>query len=431
MGGFSGAVLVAREGRVILRKGYGFSDVERRVPFTPATQHLVASVSKMFTAMAALELRDAGRLDLDAPISTYLPDAPAAWDSITSRHLIHHTSGIPDYEERLEIGSEKYFAFMTRPEASREIYEQAKRDTLEFEPGTKFHYSNSAYIVLSHVIERAAGRPFADVVRTQLLEPAGMKSSGVNGVGKPPAHLAVGYTHRSFGWDTVLAGLTLDSGHLRRVPKLPLLPPEGDAWLYSTVDDLYRWSQVMDGGKLIEPSEVAEAFTPGLGDYGAGWFISAQALGRRRVRHNGILPGYVCDFVKFPDDRATIIIVSNLDRSRLQRIARDLSALLFGQPYDMPVRGKVVALTHEQTTALEGHYRMTDGKSLDVRKEPEFLTAAIKDQFTAGLIPLSPTRFYMPLSDGIATFELGADGRAARVNLHYSGEDHFGDRAAP
>lgn len=427
MGGFSGAILIQRDGRVVLRKGYGWADVDKRVPYTPQTQHEVASVSKMFTAMAALRLRDEGKLALSDPICRFFPDCPKAWANVTVDQLIHHTSGIPDYEERLGLGSEKYLAFMTRPEASHEILANAMKDTLEFEPGARFHYSNTGYIVLSHVVERAAGMPFETYVRKTLLIPAGMTNSGMLGARPAPARLANGYTHGDLGWERVLAGTPLTGGQLQRVPALPLTPPEGDAWLYTTVDDLARWSRVMDGGGFVPKRECDEAFTPELEHYAAGWFVG-EAYGMRRTRHNGSLPGYTTDFIKFPDAHVTILLFTNLDRTRLDRIARDVTAATFGRSFDLPIRGHVATLDSLQFARLTGTYRMSDGATLTIRKDPDLLAAAIPDRYVAGLIPLSPTEFYMPLGDGRTTFTLGADGRAERVNLRYGGDDHVAER---
>lgn len=183
----------------------------------------------------------------------------------------------------------------------------------------------------------------------------------------------------------------------------------------------------MDGSRLAPAAEVAEIFTPGLGSYGYGWFVGT-AFDRRRVRHNGILPGYVSDFIKFPDDKTTIIIFSNLDRGPLNHIARDLTSILLGKPYDMPVRGKVVTLTEQQIAALVGEYQTADGKTLTIRKTPEYLLAEIKGRYTAGLIPLSPTEFYFPLADGKAIFTFNQAGKVVRVNMRYSGEDHIAER---
>lgn len=115
----------------------------------------------------------------------------------------------------------------------------------------------------------------------------------------------------------------------------------------------------------------------------------------------------------------------------LDRIARDLTAIVFGRSFDMPIRARVVALDLSATARLVGDYRMSDGATLTVRNDPRFLVAEIKDRYVAGLVPLSPTEFYMPLGDGRTTFVLGADGRAERVNLRHGGEDHLGERIAP
>ena len=136
-------MLVAKGDTIILRKGYGFADVEKQRPYTPETQHEVASISKMFTAMAALKLRDQGKLRLQDPTCQYLEDCPDTWRAITVQHLMRHTSGISDYEEQLELGSDKYFGLMTQPSASARILENARTLALDFKPGEKFHYSNT------------------------------------------------------------------------------------------------------------------------------------------------------------------------------------------------------------------------------------------------------------------------------------------------
>ena len=282
--------------------------------------------------------------------------------------------------------------------------------------------------MLSYIIQKAAGRPFAEYVESEILKPARMTNSGVIDSTKLPANLAGGYTQDDLGWEKTLAGVSLTDGHLKRLPQLALTSPEGDAWLYSTVDDLYRWSEVMDGKneRLLTSADIKEILTPNADGYGYGWFVGT-GFDRRRYRHNGALPGYLTDFIKFPDDKVTIIIFSNM-RTRLSAIARDLSAIVLGTPYDMPVRGNVIKLTPEQTATLVGEYKMADGKILTVTNEPDYLTAKLQDRFTAGLIPLSPTEFYFPLGDGRAIFSLDTEGKPVKVNLRYSGEDHVAVR---
>ncbi|MDT7604836.1 MAG: hypothetical protein QOF61_2833 [Acidobacteriota bacterium] len=443
MGRFSGAVLVAKGDEIILRKGYGFADVERRIPYTPETRHQIASLTKMFTSMAALKLRDAGRLRLEDSICKYLKDCPAAWQPVTVQNLMRHESGIPDYEERLELGSDKYMEFMSRPNVTDAIVEDAKTRPLDFKPGEKFHYSNTGYIILGYVIAAAAHHPFAEVLNRMVLRPAGLKHTGVVGYGELPKNIANGYTFGEIGWEKMLPGYPLTAGHLkarvqlydRRLTKaeqLALTPASADGCLYSTLDDLLRWSRIMDGSKFVPGWEAAEVFKPGLDVYGYGWMTDTM-FERKRLRHTGALPGYTSQFSKFPADRVTIVIFSNLDRAPMARIVRDVTAIVFGKSYDLPVRGKLATLTAEQFAALVGDYKMADSRILKVYKEPDYpyLTAEIKQQYVAGLIPLSPTEFYFPLADGRAVFTLDATGKSARVNMRYAGEDHVAVRVAP
>ena len=128
--------------------------------------------------------------------------------------------------------------------------------------------------------------------------------------------------------------------------------------------------------------------------------------------------------MKFPDDGITLVVFCNVDRARLSAVVREVSAIVLGEPWDMPVSGTVATLAPAEYARLEGVYRMADGKTLTVTKEPDLLTARLEGRYTAGLVPLSPTRFYFPLGDGTATFSPGADGKAASVNVRYSAEDH-------
>ena len=152
VGKFSGAVLIARGEKILLRKGYGFANLEKRILFTPDTRHHVASISKMFTTMTVLKLRDRNVLKLEASICTYLEQCPKIWQAITVQNLLHHTSGTPDYEERLGLYSEAYLEFMTRRDATEKILIQARKDKLEFKPGTRFQYSNTGYMLLSSIV---------------------------------------------------------------------------------------------------------------------------------------------------------------------------------------------------------------------------------------------------------------------------------------
>jgi len=220
----------------------------------------------------------------------------------------------------------------------------------------------------------------------------------------------------------MLGGLALTDTAFQRVPELPLAPPAGDAGVYSTALDLARWSRALDRDPL-----ATRALTPGPFGYAAGWIVD-RAFNRTRQHHGGILPGALSSITRFPDDSLTIVVVTNQDRARIEKIVRDLSAIALGEPFDLPVRGTVATLSADDYARLEGSYDLGGGRTFVVKKGEDLLTVALAERFTAGLIPLGPTEFYFPLADGRATFTLDASGRAQAINLRYDGVDHAGTR---
>jgi D-alanyl-D-alanine carboxypeptidase len=301
-GKFSGALLLARDGVVLLRQGYGFANLAQQIPFTPETRHHVASISKMFTAMSVLKLRDQRRLKLHDSICSYLEDCPKIWRTIEIQHLIHHTSGISDYEEKLGLYSSAYLEFMTDENATATILLEARKQNLEFRPGTRFRYSNTGYVLLSSIVETVFGKPFNRAVHDLVLEPSGLKNTDMYEPGM--TGISSGYTK-----------------HWKPIPELALTPPAGDAALVSTLDDLYRWSQIMDARGF------AEVFKAGLGGYAMGWFVDRR-FDQKRYVHTGELPGYRTVMVKYPSKNMTILLFSNQDAAPMESLTREISELL-------------------------------------------------------------------------------------------------------
>jgi CubicO group peptidase (beta-lactamase class C family) len=312
------------------------------------------------------------------------------------------------------MSSEKYYALMNSPDAAAQIMRDAKVRPLDFTPGSQFKYSNTGYIALAHIIANASHTPFEDYM-IALLRRAGMNNS-VPITSPLPDDVAKGYTYGDIGWQKMLGGFSLTDGTLQAVPRVTLTKFAGEGFLVSSLEDLLHWTTHLTR-EMITPNELGYAY---------GW-IADSAFGRPRVQHNGILPGAVSQLVVFPEDSVVVIVFANVDRVRLRSVVRDLSAIALGKPFDMPVRGNVATASTAQFDALLGDYRMSAKDTLHVTYDGKMLAAEWPGRFTAGLIPLSPTEFYMPLADGRVTFTL-ENGKARAINMRWDAADHAGNR---
>jgi CubicO group peptidase (beta-lactamase class C family) len=258
-------------------------------PNTTRTRFRLASLTKMFTAMAIMQLAAQHKLDVDDSICAYLDDCPSAWRAIAIHHLLTHTSGIPTYTDFAD-----YDATQMQAATPSQLIARFRDLPLLFAPGTSYSYANSDYVLLGLIVERASGKTYAAFLREQIFEPLQMRDSGVEGSAGPTDGQAIGYESPG-------------------VPS-PALDPStlfaaGD--LYSTVEDLYRWDQALYTDRLLPRALLDTMFTPTLGGYGYGWQI-AQAGGPRTLRHPGRMDGFETYLARYPDDRLTVIVLSNL-----------------------------------------------------------------------------------------------------------------------
>lgn len=425
LGQFSGAVLVAREGTVLLRKGYGYANLEHLVPNTPDSRFEIASLTKAFTAFAVHDLARQEKLRLDEPFCTALEQCPDSWQTITLRQLLHHTSGIPDYENALDTGSAKDYDALMRDDAADAAIERARGRPLDFPPGTKFKYSNTAYLILGLIIERVSGAPYETYLRQRIFTPLGLASTAHIDRTRVQRARAEGYTHQAPLRDLV-GGIALTSEHLRRVPHLRQAAPQADGGLLSTIDDLHNWTGVFLGRGGVEAELVRELLTPNEpGRYAAGWFVSKR-FDRDRIHHNGVLPGMVSQIDIFPQSETVVIVLCNLDRARLSNIARDLALITFGMPYDVPRPHRVSTIDAGQAAEFLGRYKLSDGRLMTIGHDPKngWLEAAVKDQFIAGLLPEGDAVFYAPMWEGTITFTDGA------LVMRQTGVDIRGERVS-
>ncbi len=305
---FMGAVLVARDGQVLFETACGLANAEWDVPNTTDTRFRVGSVTKQFTAAAFMRLAEQGKLSLDDPVARHVEGLPAAWQGMTLRHLLNHTSGIPefsrlpDYADRrrgpleLDRSLARLFAF-----------------PLESAPGEKFNYSNSGYILLSHILERVTVRTFGDHLREEFFVPLGLTDTSVDSNGTIVPRRAAGYYR--------------PQGKLTNAPFINMDVPLGAGALRSTVRDLWRWTEALMGGQVISPASLAVMTTPGKGDYGLGIVIRTKD-GRRVIEHGGSIEGFTAHLRYYPETKTTIVVLANVNSPAPPTLADQLGELL-------------------------------------------------------------------------------------------------------
>ena len=424
LGQFSGAVLVAHEGKVLLRKGYGYANLELLVPNKPETKFEIASLTKAFTAFAVHDLARQEKLGLDAPMCAFFEPCPDAWKAITIAQLVHHTSGIPDYEEALDMGSDDYYKALMRDDSAKTAIEWARGKPLDFAPGSKFKYSNTGYLLLGFIIERVSGKSYEEYLRERIYSPLQMTSTMHIDRTLVQRDRADAYTHQAPLYD-VVAGFPLTSAHLRRVPPLRQLAPQADGGLLSTIDDLHKWAvAVLARRELLQPNEP--------GGYAFGWFIGKR-FDRTRYTHTGILPGMVSEIDLYPETNTIVIVLCNLDRVRFGNVTRDLTSIVFGRPYDVSRSHKATTIDGSRAARFLGDYKLADGRTMSITHDAKngWLQAEVKDQFTAGLLPESDLVFYAPMWENTLTFVPNADGTVSTLVMRQAGVDTRGERASP
>ncbi len=301
------ALAVVQEELICEMKGYGLANLEHDVLVTPDTVFELGSITKPFTAIAILHLVEQEKLSLDDKISSYLQDLPTSWSDITFRHLLTHTSGIPDYFAVIETSQ----SLLWQPHFTRnKIIEIVAELPLKFKPGELAEYSNTGFVLLGILIEQLVHQSYADFLKETLFEPLGMTAIRIN-------NDAVIIVNRAQGYQLEVnqePPLWSNRGYL-----YPTLWDNADGGLISSVTDLVKWRIALFNGNLLTQSSLTQMWTPtpmNSGkriDYGLGWSVwTVKALnGCKCVGHEGRRPGFSASFMHFVDKDLTIIILCN------------------------------------------------------------------------------------------------------------------------
>jgi CubicO group peptidase (beta-lactamase class C family) len=409
---FQGSVLTAKNGVVVLKQGVGLADISTNAANTPSTRFLIGSVAKAFTAAAILQLEEKGKLRLSDPIVKYLPEYPAKTGArITIHHLLSHTSGVPE-----AATSPQQLGDISKPKKPQDLMALFKDRQLDFEPGEKYQYSNSGYVILGAIIETVSGQSYYAYVQDQIIRPLGMKDSGYSEDYNERPGFARGYGEGRDG---------------RLIPAPYIHPSLGYAAgaLYSTVEDMLKWDQALSSEKILSRVSLDKMFRPVKDDYGYGWLIT-ETFGRKDIFHGGGTPGFSAWVERWPGEKMFVAVLANTAPAPAGEIGRSLAAILFGEKYEPPKTRRAVRPDPKALEAYVGVYRIDANNSRVVSREGDSLFVSRNNGRKFPIVPFAADEFFFPNDkgtflrftrdksgwvDGQVFHNLGVDEKAARA----------------
>jgi CubicO group peptidase (beta-lactamase class C family) len=405
---FMGAVLVARGNNKLLDKGYGFADLEWNVPDLPKTKFRLGSITKQFTAASILLLQERGKLNVNDPVKKHMPDAPAAWDKITIFNLLTHTSGIPSFTSFPDYASLEPF-----PTTAEQLVERFRDKPLDFQPGEKWSYSNSGYVLLGYLIEKITGESYAQFVQENIFKPLGMEDSGYD------SNTAI-IPDRASGYVSGPNGLA-NAGYIN------MTIPFSAGGLYSTTGDLLRWQQSLFSGKLLSPASLKEMTTPFKNDYAFGLRVH-RVNGHEVIDHGGGIEGFNTMLAYYPEDKLTVVVLGNVNGSAPQEIAEDLGTLARGGNVVLTSERKEVHIDPKLFDRYVGSYQLAPNFSITITREGVHLFEQATGQDKIEIFPQSEKDYFLKVVDAQITFVTDSQGRATQLVLHQGGLDQHAKR---
>jgi len=388
------AVLVARDGKVVLQGGFGLADVAAKTPITPATKFRIGSISKQFTAAAVLRLVEQRKLALGDSLEQYFPGF-ANGREITLRHLLTHTSGLHSYTDKPE-----FLGRVTHAIAPEELIAWFRDDPPDFAPGAKFHYCNSGYFLLGAIVAKVSGRSLDDYLRETLFEPLGMRDTGTYVNSAPPPGMAQGYSFKdgkceaALDWDMSWAG--------------------GAGALYSTVGDLFRWNEALFGGRVLNASSFQAATTPiklpadvDAMSYGYG-LVMSTLKGLPVIGHNGGLNGWSSDLLRVTAPHCTVVVLANALPPGPGLVPGQISRSLAERLLAEEIK-KIPPLTEDLTvdpTSFKDYVGRFDyhGAILTVSVEGDAVYAQLTGQPKYRIFPKAKDEFFWKITDAQVVF---------------------------
>ena len=404
-------VMVARNGEVIYHKAAGMANLELQVPMRVNNVMEIGSITKQFTAVAILMLMEEGKLQLDDDINNYLPDYPVGEQHITIRHLLTHTSGIHSY-----TSMPSWQPLWRKDLSVAELIDVFKDEPLDFNPGESWAYSNSGYILLGAIIEKASGQSYQNFIEQRIFAKAGMLSSRYGSHKELIPMRAAGYQSGSAGYVNA--------------EYLSMTHPYSAGSLMSTVADLLTWNTALHSGQLMQPESLRLAFTESTlnnGEptgYGLGWFLD-EIGGSPTYEHAGGIFGFASNAIYLPDEKVYVAVLTNCDCHDPQSVATRMAAAAIGKPF--PDESDIVKLDTAELRQFVGVYEFADGTFRNISLNNGQLFSE-RDGRKFELHHFGDNRFYF--GNGLAQMHFKLSGDESTVHFVHRGYSTDGSRSA-
>ncbi len=366
-GNSTGNILVYQDGEVSFQSANGLRSINPIDSLDLDSKFRLASVSKQFTGMAIMKLKEAGKLDYDQRVNTILPEFP--YDDITVRHLLHHTSGLTDYmrlvDENLPEDFDKANVMLGNDEVMVMFFEM--KPELDFQPGERWEYSNSGYMFLASIVEKISGQHFSEFLKSNVFEPLNMKDTSVFKYQKDES---AAMSNRVFGYGKALNQVDFEPRDYHFLNGV-----RGDGGIYSTLDDLYKWNMALANYTIIPKSYLDEAWTSGKTNngentgYGFGWFLDYNPGEPKVVNHSGGWVGFVTFLYNAVDSKDGFIILTNDSGEQFETIMNAMFALKDGKTVEMPkpsITNSMAQIIFEDgVSSAIAHYKTSKSEKAD------------------------------------------------------------------
>jgi CubicO group peptidase (beta-lactamase class C family) len=347
---------------------------------------------------------------LEDPVKKHWPDAPPAWDGVTIFHLLTHSSGIPNFTNYPEYMQTWKFA----PSPPLKTIGYFRDKPLDFAPGERMNYSNSGYVLLGYLVERISGETYADFVRDHIFTPLGMNDSGYDLNATVLPNRASGYSPSPNGpVNAAYVDMTI---------------PHGAGALYSTTEDLLRWTQGLFGGRLLKPESVARMTTPYKDNYAFGLFVT-ETGGRKNFAHGGGIEGFNTQLTYWPDTKTTVVVLANVNGAVPGQLAGQLGQIANGEPVVLSSERTSIEVPRDKLDRLVGTYDLAPTAAMRITVVGNQLQSQLGGQPVVPLFAESETKFFPRVVEAEIEFELDASGKATALTLRQNGREMRAPRA--